>query len=563
MNTQLQEMSASQRLRNSVASLGSFTTHRRTRHNEVVPAPDHRARNPSRPPETISVEAPDTTSPKGQNSNLSEPQAPIASSLGDSIYVELGEHPLVCTSAPGANDKLASSNDASPRNLQAFATATVDAEIEGGKIQHEKGKDAEFAKDLDTYQLPIASSDIYRFKSSDIWIAYESKLPISSTLQAKWDDYKQDLDYDLRVVELNLIQKHQQKTFRTSRVPHPKSWRILSMLRLSGKRNSHSDLVTISPCIWIYCGSEECRKEAIECINDLERPIQFSGQSPQIHVGGPVFMAARAIVPLAQLPMGLGGLSVLQQPETVILYHFELPNGERTVDSVCGTLCCSTLIRSGEILEQHFSRIGGLLDQILGDYMHHQVFGSVAMTTAHGILDQLALHEEQEGLKDMEQGTDYTFWNTDLCESDLDEESNIDGDDNGKYFFNLDEDVLGKRDPSDVARWQPFDGVVGINFLGKLYSENKHSVNAKSSTDYALLKAKAFDGFSNRLFSELGAAEITSYVANDELEQGSVSVIFGLDDVAHGTLLPRATNFPFNNGELALRTVELTKPLGK
>ncbi|KAF4889547.1 hypothetical protein CGCFRS4_v009259 [Colletotrichum fructicola] len=185
------------------------------------------------------------------------------------------------------------------------------------------------------------------------------------------------------------------------------------------------------------------------------------------------------------------------------------------------------------------------------------------MTTAHGILDQLALHEEQEGLKDMEQGTDYTFWNTDLCESDLDEESNIDGDDNGKYFFNLDEDVLGKRDPSDVARWQPFDGVVGINFLGKLYSENKHSVNAKSSTDYALLKAKAFDGFSNRLFSELGAAEITSYVANDELEQGSVSVIFGLDDVAHGTLLPRATNFPFNNGELALRTVELTKPLAR
>ncbi|KAK2750447.1 hypothetical protein CKAH01_17957 [Colletotrichum kahawae] len=186
------------------------------------------------------------------------------------------------------------------------------------------------------------------------------------------------------------------------------------------------------------------------------------------------------------------------------------------------------------------------------------------MTTAHGVLDQLSLHEEQQELTDMEQETDYTFWNADLCESDLDErEDHSDGDEDGEDLFDLDEDVLGKRDASKVVRWRPFDGVVGVNFLGKLYSDRKHSENAKSSGDYALLKTKAFDGFSNRPCSALDAAEITSFVTNDELEQGSVSVIFDLDDVAHGTLLPRATSLPFNNGELRLRTVELTKPLAR
>ncbi|KAF5487008.1 hypothetical protein CGCS363_v013488 [Colletotrichum siamense] len=186
------------------------------------------------------------------------------------------------------------------------------------------------------------------------------------------------------------------------------------------------------------------------------------------------------------------------------------------------------------------------------------------MTTAHGILDQMSLHEEQEGLTGVERETDYTFWNTDLCESDLDErESKIDGGEDEEDFIDPDEDSLGQRDASKVARWQPFDGVVGINFLGKLYSDKKHAVNAISSSDYALLRTKAFDGFSNRPFSALDTAEITSFVANHELEQGPVSVILGLDNVAQGTLLPRATSLPFSNGKLLLRTVELAKPLAR
>ncbi|OBR15088.1 hypothetical protein CH63R_00268 [Colletotrichum higginsianum IMI 349063] len=424
-------------------------------------------------------------------------------------------------------------------------------------------------KENGSHRISTSSPNIWYFRTN-IWVAHAHEIPVPSDLLSKWPEIKERLIIDLQDVRIEMMAEQAREKRRCKK--EPKRRHIVPELRMSGRRNNlFSDSVTVSPCVWILCGSKSCRDKVQRIIKTLSLPINFVQQPVEVHDGAPEFNATRASIPLSQLQRDLGMDMGLKHRGGVILYHMEEAGGPSKHQSACGLLCCATFLNNGKILKQRISRVGGLLAD-------HDMECPIAMTTSHGIFDCLWLDKQEieastrpgSPLADtllLDNEDDFT------CASSSDSESGseIDTDDDTVNYGSGEDkavrgscehrSLLGKKDASNVDKWIDLNEIVGIKFFEQQFPGREDDPGMSKPGDYALLRSNTLQHLRN-ILSMPKNIEIVTKRKNKELLEGPLTMVFGADDLSEVFLLPEPATMPSERGDLPVRKVQLSAPLG-
>ncbi|KXH50380.1 hypothetical protein CSIM01_05438 [Colletotrichum simmondsii] len=422
------------------------------------------------------------------------------------------------------------------------------------------------------FPVSTKSGEIWRFPGSRVWVAQESKFPVPPHVQSRWPELKNRLLVDLREVEDEMIAEQANEKSRLKRSPNRR--RIHPELRMSGRQDAlFADFVTISPCIWILCGSQSCRKKVRRITKTLCLPVNLFEQPIEVHNGAPEPHANRGFIPLSRLNTDQNKTSGLNYLGGVIIHHVEAISPTLDHQSACGLLCCTTFLKDGVIMTQHISRIGGLLKNNSKDYNHNQY--PIALTTSHGIFEDIWTNGvEFEDLKDGGNSSahDDRMDREEATSSDMDSdmdsnaESLIESETDAPPLCSSGQRVLGEKSPVRVAEWIQVSSqeVIGLKCAGQVLPEpisaRVRRPQMSRPGDYALLRSQDLAGLKN-ISSQSPEVEITSYLPNSELTEGSLTAVFGVDDLSKTTLLPGSMMLPLGQEELPVRKVELVAPL--
>ncbi|UQC85489.1 uncharacterized protein CLUP02_10987 [Colletotrichum lupini] len=428
--------------------------------------------------------------------------------------------------------------------------------------------------------LPVSSSKLWRFPDTTYRVAREDQIPVPSEVLSLWPETKTGLQNDLRCVVTQMDREQAKERNRVKRTDISRKT-IFPQLWMSGKPNK-TDLVTISPCIWILCGSNSCCKKVRRRMKDLELPELFTRQPIQIRERAPELFAAKAIVPLPQLRYDVERNAGISHHGGTILYHMEAPTDAHGDQPACGLLCCVTFIKNGKIVDQRISRIGGLLT----DGTEH-ARRPIAITTSHGLLNSLWADNDDNGDSDSQDRTrclelqgsiedNELLWaiETDSCSesesesgselflnSDADAKNDPTSPSKGKASITQDaEELLGGKNHTTVPKWHCFEEVIGIRLCGELIQAQNDRSSLPLPADYALLRSDVLLTLKN-LSSSTSNIEISTLMTNDMLQSGPLSLMLGSGEPINVILLPEITTMPFAEKELVVRKLQLPIPL--
>ncbi|WQF79432.1 hypothetical protein CDEST_04446 [Colletotrichum destructivum] len=410
------------------------------------------------------------------------------------------------------------------------------------------------ASSLRSFLIP--SPEVYQFPQTNVWCGRPAQVPVPEDLRTQWDKdggFKHRLKLDLQPVE------HAMKRYKPNSNIKKRERIFVLELRMSGYASgSPPRSVTLNPCIWILCGSDWGKKLIKKALKDLSWTASFIDRPIEVQQGIPEWAAAPSLIPLEQLQLDASSRGSLDLPGYKIMYHID--SGD--VQSYSGLLCCATLLRDGEVIDQQTSRIGGFLV-------------GTAMTTAHGVLERFLQDLEPGVASDasdngttcpihVSSGSTSPFnmgpYSDSGIESGSDSESDSgsnsfqDGDENGKC-------LLGFKDPSKVERWTPVS-FVGSNLMGNIINHGSMSSTSSRMLDYALLE------HSQPFYIPLGACffptnPVESYTSNKDLSAGPVWLLFSDSLMIKGIILDETQLMPFLGKSLPTRKIQLSAPLGR
>ncbi|KAH6615908.1 hypothetical protein B0J18DRAFT_292097 [Chaetomium sp. MPI-SDFR-AT-0129] len=201
-----------------------------------------------------------------------------------------------------------------------------------------------------TIDLSTQRKDLVCFRQN-LYYGLHTKIKCPEVATRAWDqDIKTRLSLDLVPVQEGVARKKKDSAIELE-------------LRMSGTAQSGAIAITLSPAIWILCGSRYCKKKIQEEVAKLTWLRVFNSYAIEIHRGAPILAASQqpTSVPLDNLDLG----HPFPLPSSIsdnIRLHIHLENDEGSAGSACGRLCCFTLLQNNSEPVQRFSRLGGMLD---------------------------------------------------------------------------------------------------------------------------------------------------------------------------------------------------------
>ncbi|KAI3549105.1 hypothetical protein CSPX01_02665 [Colletotrichum filicis] len=306
----------------------------------------------------------------------------------------------------------------------------------------------------------------------------------------------------------------------------------------------------------------------------------LSSSPVEIHAKAPEFNATEALVSLPQLRRDIEKGLGLRYGDTIMIHHVEADRRPNKSMSVCGLLCCSTILKDKRLIGQTISRVGGLL--VNGFEFFDNIDVPIAMTTSHGMFDYIRQNNGAasslmdftiSSFKPNLPGNEYDPITISDSEPDSDSSSDVSGpgSDNGDVqsiqLAWREEQSLGRRDPETVYKWMAIEEVIGFKFAKHQFPRGM--MDSSKPSDYALLTSADLAEFRNatswrNLAPELPSDEITSSLKNDELTEGTLLMVFARDEVKEVTLLPGISTMPSAQGDpLEVRRIQLSAPLAR
>ncbi|KAF0316723.1 hypothetical protein GQ607_016065 [Colletotrichum asianum] len=413
-----------------------------------------------------------------------------------------------------------------------------------GQFRFSEGGNAVDVDEL-SYDVPVSSNRIWRFYGSSIYVAPAEEL-LSQATRAKWDAFIMSFQANFAHVKAEMIAE--QCKSKQLRKQGCNLTNFMLEVRVSGRLDTPwSKSIKIGPCLWILCGSKWGRKRIREVSRGLTLPVDLSCQQIEVHTGIPLPSALKTIVPISRLPHHAMLNPGIEHMGGNIIYHVEGQILAANQRSPCGLLCCATYVKNGQVIEQHISRIGGLL--ALGKDGDQS---EAAITTAHGIFSHLWVTDDpaEESEYEME-------------DSGFSLSSEPDDSDSDDACTSPTESLpmIGSRSASEVDFWVSMRDIHAVKYLGTQIPESSlASQNSSEPADYAIIGTGRLRGFQNVVDSTLSTT-VTTHTNNAELHDGPLLLLLSPDNKPEATLLPGYVNLPMGNSEILLRKVRLDAPL--
>ncbi|KAF3808933.1 hypothetical protein GCG54_00011125, partial [Colletotrichum gloeosporioides] len=398
---------------------------------------------------------------------------------------------------------------------------------------------------------------VWKFPNTKVWIGSETLFPIPEEVQTLWARIKGGLLVTLEAVEGEMMREQSQEASLRKR--HVQRRRFMTELRMSGCCQKHETgkdrKVTLYPCVWILCGSKWCRDKIRKVTERLELPQNLSSQRIEVHEGGPTFNASEVNIPRSQLDNDRALVSGVAHSGGTILHHIEVAP-KQECRSICGMLCCTTFVKDGNVIDQHVSRIGGVLTESFFG-LDYKIW-PLALTTAHGIFDLLLSEASDDSELTSGSGKSKYLQPSASGSYSSDSESVYDTDEESSRS-EAEIEILGNRNASSVTKWTPLEDVVGINFMGERLS-SEQVFDRGTPADYTILRSDTLNSCRNLISSD-PSVEVTTFVLNSNLTPGPVSLIIGIDEVSEASLLPDIVKMPWRQKALLVRKLYTSAPL--
>ncbi|KAH0427534.1 hypothetical protein CcaCcLH18_09599 [Colletotrichum camelliae] len=398
-----------------------------------------------------------------------------------------------------------------------------------------------------SYDVPVSSNKIWRFHGSSIYVAPAEEL-LSQATRAKWDDFIMSFQANFAHVKAEMIAE--QCKSKQLRKQGCNLTNFMLEVRVSGRLDTPwSKSIKMGPCLWILCGSKWCRKRIREVTQGLTLPVDISYQQIEVHTGIPLPSALKTIVPISRLPHHAMLNPGIEHMGGNIIYHVEGQILAANKRFPCGLLCCATYVKNGQVIEQHISRIGGLLTLNKdGDQTE------TAITTAHGVFSHLWLAD------DLAEESDYRMEDLGFSSSSETDDSDSDEDYTSPTEALL---IIGVRSASEVDFWVSMKDIHALKYLGtQLPTGSLDSRINSEPADYAIIGSGLLQGSQNVVDSTLSTTVNTS-ATNAELHNDPILLVLSPDNKPEATLLPGYIKLPMGNSEIVVRKIRLDAPLGR
>ncbi|KAK1519813.1 hypothetical protein CPAR01_15306 [Colletotrichum paranaense] len=395
-----------------------------------------------------------------------------------------------------------------------------------------------------SHTLPVSSPHLWRFPKTTIWYADEDHIPIPPKLLSMWTPIRAQLQLDLDTVVTAMVSEQAKAKNRVKRMDSSRKT-IYPELRMSGhQHNFFSGMVTVSPCVWILCGSKSCRNKVRRLMRYRLLPEIFMKQAIEIHEMAPRFSAIHAVVPLPQI------LSDIEQ-------HTRTgPN----------CLWTEKEDNSPTMLTQEDTQYSMKLDNYNGDYRHG--FQAANGTDDYSDSDSESGSElSPSSSRDGKNGPSSTGDETEVSEWDqfLNYGEHVEPDSPAKDEAVETQDmgtILGRRSPKTITKWHCLEDIAGVRLCKERIPVLSKKPLPTRPADYALLKSDLLSTLKN-VSSWIPIVEITHYISNDTLEVGHLSLLLGPGEAHDVKLLPGTTTMPFAEEKLVVRKLQLSKPLAE
>ncbi|KAF5251676.1 hypothetical protein FANTH_3286 [Fusarium anthophilum] len=345
-------------------------------------------------------------------------------------------------------------------------------------------------------------------------------------------------------------------------------------LRLAGAHQPGDERIIIKPSVWIRSTHgaihsstvwEKLRKQIRKLGLDSAQYASIFAEGGLMSANGP------ASVSREQLDLRKG----IKFAHDLTL-HTHVAGWAARGPHECGEVCLTTIVKSGQIVYQEVSRIGG----VLGINASHEA----GVTSGHTMLlyflqnmDQIATTATTD-LKGT--GSSSNTSSSDSCSDDDDEQSSSDECElveNGTESTDPRTD-LGYIDLEKVGTWIPVNLLGMINFIKQvevdLLTEPSYVKLTSPSgglipADFALVSRVEFDlllGQNDNIYNFNGRNTVSSICPDSSLaanEQGILVLLGNGMEASAGFLQP--TKIPFSIGSITIsaRKIRLTAPLGQ
>ncbi|KAK4143441.1 uncharacterized protein C8A04DRAFT_28866 [Dichotomopilus funicola] len=374
--------------------------------------------------------------------------------------------------------------------------------------------------DTETWETTIdisAQGKDLVFFHQNLYYGLHTKIKCPEVATRTWDeDIKTRLSLDLIPVQECMSRKKKDSAVELD-------------LRMSGTAQFGATTITLSPAIWILCGSQYCRKKIQKEVAKLTWLRVFNRYAIEIHRGAPIL--ATSLPPTSVFLDNLDLGHPFPLPSSIsnnIRLHIHLEDDEGSAGSGCGRLCCFTLLHNNLEPVQRFSRLGGMLD-----IEAQQKITPFGLTTAHGIHQLLVMAQARRdmSLKDSQ------------AESDSDSDS-------GNEFEIESESAPSEGDGSDSESGD--DGTDDLHLC--------------CGSDSLLSSALPPVSLPNRYGKEgTGVGLFRQTVEWFDRSRGPffniVQILANAADPIEGRLLPDETYIRFGKEYVQTRKIELSAPL--
>ncbi|KAF4469360.1 hypothetical protein FALBO_3742 [Fusarium albosuccineum] len=409
--------------------------------------------------------------------------------------------------------------------------------------------------------VPLSSPSVHQYgPNPNLWFGTEDMIP--QVLKKQWAcdppvGIKRRLDDDLKPTRGKMRGKAARRGLPRSESD------INTDLRMSGFRSSsRQQHVTLSPRLWIFCGSDWAVKGVLKALKGIRWITDLI--PVEVCNGGPEYRSLPSLIPMEHLSSLAEAEHSLQYGGGQVFYHIAKLRPELASSSVCGWLCCATYMRSGKIVSQRVSRIGGILtSQMLDHPGFSRQYIDSAMTTAHGVFDCLDFGNDNGFNYDTESDNDDSEIDEEVDEWRLKKPSKTNASFSG--------DVIGDTNAAKASNeWIPFNTVPAINFFG--HCRNAQALKYYASpivSDYILLRTEVLRLLHNSYLlwhPDSGTPRvqvINTYSTEQELSPGPIWIILGFDNVEQGSLLPGKSTVHLGGREIQVQRVQLRAPLAQ
>lgn len=432
-------------------------------------------------------------------------------------------------------------------------------------------------------ECQVKSSDVRVFKrcrTKCLYIGVSESARLPDNIVQKWESDKRDqLRIDLADVVSEVYRKVAKKGLKEFEA------NIAYELRMSGYALNGADTVTLSPCIWILCGSKWAARIIQKAVQEYTWIKSFTPSAVEVHVDGAILATSEQPGPGIEILNMEHGITLA--PGVLLYVHVEDYTGK---SSACGLLCCAT-IQHGQTIVQQFCRVGGLIT--LGDADERKE--TYGLSTAHSMLSNPSLLPTMRRNEYREISRDYQTWvrNTETPSagpSDDDDDDDGDGDESEQESKDTDthttpvedwsnlpqEQRLGYRDPNIVTQWRDATSQLWLRFNDRRISRQRYSAS-ESTFDHTLCNKGAADhailsldpGLSNPLSNTYidannigGTIRIKSHATEDDLVEGSVDILSESESPIRAKLIVGSTNFVVRGETFTLRKIDTGTILG-